>query len=213
MNGETVLRYEKPQIGGGAVAGYDPAVKKDGELLDVRLDLAPGREPPVRVPQGGAAESRGLHATRRPGTTSRTSRRTTRPPASTSSGRLATPRGRLLGRRKRRLPAEQADDLQLVVRVAAIAAAQPQQQLGPVLRPRNDRPEVVGGRVARQRRPAPAEAARPPSRPGRSPSAACRRRRSRAARRSPGRRPSRRRRGSGRPARARCRPCSRPLPA
>src|SRR6185503_17178820 len=24
------------------------------------LDLAPGREPPVRVPQGGAAESRGL---------------------------------------------------------------------------------------------------------------------------------------------------------
>jgi hypothetical protein len=32
-NGETVLRYEKPQIGGGAVANYDPAVKKDGELL------------------------------------------------------------------------------------------------------------------------------------------------------------------------------------
>jgi len=33
VNGETVLRYEKPQIGGGAVANYDPAVKKDGELL------------------------------------------------------------------------------------------------------------------------------------------------------------------------------------
>jgi hypothetical protein len=33
VNGETVLRYEKPQIGGGNVAGYDPAVKRDGEIL------------------------------------------------------------------------------------------------------------------------------------------------------------------------------------
>jgi hypothetical protein len=33
VNGETVLSYEKPQIGGGNVAQYDPAVKKDGELL------------------------------------------------------------------------------------------------------------------------------------------------------------------------------------
>jgi hypothetical protein len=33
VNGETVLAYEKPQIGGGNVAGYDPAVKKDGLLL------------------------------------------------------------------------------------------------------------------------------------------------------------------------------------
>ena len=33
VNGETVLRYEKPQIGGGAVNNYDPAVKKDGEIL------------------------------------------------------------------------------------------------------------------------------------------------------------------------------------
>jgi hypothetical protein len=33
VNGETVLRYEQPQIGGGAVANYDPAVKKDGEIL------------------------------------------------------------------------------------------------------------------------------------------------------------------------------------
>jgi hypothetical protein len=33
VNGETVLRYEKPQIGGGNVAGHDPAVKKDGEIL------------------------------------------------------------------------------------------------------------------------------------------------------------------------------------
>jgi hypothetical protein len=34
VNGETVLTYEKPQIGGGNVANYDPAVKKDGQLLD-----------------------------------------------------------------------------------------------------------------------------------------------------------------------------------
>jgi hypothetical protein len=33
VNGETVLSYEKPQLGGGNVTGYDPAVKKDGELL------------------------------------------------------------------------------------------------------------------------------------------------------------------------------------
>ena len=33
VNGETVLRYQKPQVGGGNVSGHDPAVKKDGEIL------------------------------------------------------------------------------------------------------------------------------------------------------------------------------------
>ncbi len=33
VNGETVLAYEKPQIGGGNVLNHDPAVKKDGQLL------------------------------------------------------------------------------------------------------------------------------------------------------------------------------------
>lgn len=33
VNGETVLSYEKPQVGGGNVSGHDPAVKKDGMLL------------------------------------------------------------------------------------------------------------------------------------------------------------------------------------
>jgi hypothetical protein len=33
VNGETVLRYEKPQKGGANVAGHDPAVKRDGEVL------------------------------------------------------------------------------------------------------------------------------------------------------------------------------------
>jgi hypothetical protein len=33
VNGQTVLTYEKPQIGGGVVAGFDPAVKQDGKML------------------------------------------------------------------------------------------------------------------------------------------------------------------------------------
>jgi hypothetical protein len=32
--GETVLAYEQPQVGGGAVSGHDPAVKPDGKLLE-----------------------------------------------------------------------------------------------------------------------------------------------------------------------------------
>lgn len=34
VNGETVLAYEKPQIGGGNVANYDASVKRDGALLE-----------------------------------------------------------------------------------------------------------------------------------------------------------------------------------
>lgn len=33
VEGDTVLVYEKPQIGGGNVINFDPAVKKDGQLL------------------------------------------------------------------------------------------------------------------------------------------------------------------------------------
>ncbi|ASZ15111.1 DUF1080 domain-containing protein [Chitinophaga pendula] len=33
INGDTVLTYEQPQIGGGNVMHYDPAIKKDGQLL------------------------------------------------------------------------------------------------------------------------------------------------------------------------------------
>jgi hypothetical protein len=33
VNGETVLTYEMPQIGGGAVNHFDPKVKEDGKLL------------------------------------------------------------------------------------------------------------------------------------------------------------------------------------
>ena len=33
INGDTVLQYSKPQIGGGVVKGYDPLIKQDGKLL------------------------------------------------------------------------------------------------------------------------------------------------------------------------------------
>jgi hypothetical protein len=33
VEGQTVLEFDKPTIGGGAVSGFDPAVKKDGTLL------------------------------------------------------------------------------------------------------------------------------------------------------------------------------------
>jgi hypothetical protein len=34
IGGETVLEYEKPMIGGGVANRFDPAVKKDGTILD-----------------------------------------------------------------------------------------------------------------------------------------------------------------------------------
>ncbi len=33
INGDTVLQYSKPQIGGGVVTNYDPKIKIDGKLL------------------------------------------------------------------------------------------------------------------------------------------------------------------------------------
>jgi Domain of Unknown Function (DUF1080) len=34
IDGQTVLQYEKPMIGGGVANRYDPAIKKDGTILD-----------------------------------------------------------------------------------------------------------------------------------------------------------------------------------
>ena len=34
IDGVTVLEYEKPTIGGGVANGYDPAIKKDGTILE-----------------------------------------------------------------------------------------------------------------------------------------------------------------------------------
>jgi hypothetical protein len=33
INGDTVMRYSKPQMGGGVVNRYDPAIKQDGKRL------------------------------------------------------------------------------------------------------------------------------------------------------------------------------------
>jgi hypothetical protein len=33
INGDTVMRYSKPQIGGPVVNNYDPRIKKDGTIL------------------------------------------------------------------------------------------------------------------------------------------------------------------------------------
>lgn len=35
VNGEMVLSYQQPQVGGGVVNGFDPAAKQDGKLLDM----------------------------------------------------------------------------------------------------------------------------------------------------------------------------------
>jgi hypothetical protein len=34
IDGQTVLQYETPTIGGGVANGFDPAIKKDGKILD-----------------------------------------------------------------------------------------------------------------------------------------------------------------------------------
>jgi hypothetical protein len=34
IDGQTVLQYEKPMIGGGVANGYDPAIMKDGTILE-----------------------------------------------------------------------------------------------------------------------------------------------------------------------------------
>jgi hypothetical protein len=34
IGGQVVLQYEKPMIGGGVATGFDPAIKKDGTVLD-----------------------------------------------------------------------------------------------------------------------------------------------------------------------------------
>jgi Domain of Unknown Function (DUF1080) len=34
IDGQTVLQYEKPMIGGGVASGFDPAIKKDGTVLE-----------------------------------------------------------------------------------------------------------------------------------------------------------------------------------
>jgi hypothetical protein len=47
VEGETVLEYSKPQIGGEHVTGYDPALKKDGTPLTEGYIALQGESHPV----------------------------------------------------------------------------------------------------------------------------------------------------------------------
>ena len=47
INGESVLEYEQPQIGGGNVANFDPAQKQDGKLLEGGSISLQGESHPV----------------------------------------------------------------------------------------------------------------------------------------------------------------------
>lgn len=47
VEGKTVLSYQKPQIGGGAVHGFDPKVKQDGKLLSEGYIALQGESHPI----------------------------------------------------------------------------------------------------------------------------------------------------------------------
>ena len=47
IDGQTVLEYEKPMIGGGVATGYDPAIKKDGTILDAGYIALQAESQPV----------------------------------------------------------------------------------------------------------------------------------------------------------------------
>ncbi len=47
IDGQTVLEYEKPMIGGGVANGYDPAIKKDGTILDAGYIALQAESQPV----------------------------------------------------------------------------------------------------------------------------------------------------------------------
>ncbi len=51
IDGQTVLSYEKPQIGGGNVSNHDPAGEEGRGTAQRGLHLAAKREPPDRIPQ------------------------------------------------------------------------------------------------------------------------------------------------------------------
>jgi hypothetical protein len=47
IDGQTVLQYEKPMIGGGVANRYDPAIKKDGTILDAGYIALQAESQPV----------------------------------------------------------------------------------------------------------------------------------------------------------------------
>ena len=61
IDGQVVLAYQKPQVGGGNVSNFEPEAKKDGLAAARGLHRAAEREPPDRVPQGRTAEPGRVH--------------------------------------------------------------------------------------------------------------------------------------------------------
>ena len=61
INGQTVLEYSKPQIGGGAASAGRSGHQGRRHAADQRLYLHAGGDGADRFPQGGAAQSRRLH--------------------------------------------------------------------------------------------------------------------------------------------------------
>ena len=61
VDGEPVLEYTKPQIGGGNVSPVDPEGQSRRHAADRRLHLDPGRDRADRLPQDRAAQPRGVH--------------------------------------------------------------------------------------------------------------------------------------------------------
>lgn len=47
VNGDTVLTYSRPSIGGGVVSGYDPVMKKDGQPLESGYISLQGESHPI----------------------------------------------------------------------------------------------------------------------------------------------------------------------
>ena len=73
VEGQTVLEYSKPQIGGGSVSPDRSGGEGGRHADDRRLHLAAGGDGADRFPQGGTAESRRLHGPEGDPTTKRIS--------------------------------------------------------------------------------------------------------------------------------------------
>jgi hypothetical protein len=59
VDGETVLVYQRPQIGGGAVSAFDPEVKEDGKMLDSGWIALQSESHPVELRKVELLELRG----------------------------------------------------------------------------------------------------------------------------------------------------------
>jgi hypothetical protein len=60
-NGDTVLVYRKPEMGGGSANNTNPGVLVPGQPIVGGSISAPGRDGGDRLPEGRSAEPRGVH--------------------------------------------------------------------------------------------------------------------------------------------------------